>query len=188
MPPFNPLTLSLLGALSLALSAHAHDHHHHEANPAAHQHGIGELSIAIDGQQLHLELTTPADDLLGFEHAPQSTADHAKVAALMSTLRQPQQLFSLPEKAGCQLDASSLHSPLFPAAEQPEPAETVAEQGHADVQAHYRYTCTHPEQLRYLEIKLFTRFPGAAKLGVQAVTPSGQTGGEVTATANRIDL
>ena len=190
MSPLNPFTLSLLGALSLALSAHAHDHdhHHHEPNAAAHQHGIGELTIAIAGQQLHLELTTPYDDLLGFEHAPQSTTEHAKIAALMTSLRQPQNLFGLPEKAGCVLDGSDLHSPLFPAADESIPAEIAAEQGHADIQAHYRYTCAHPEQLRYLEVKLFTGFPGTAKLMVQAITPNGQTGGEVTATANRINL
>jgi hypothetical protein len=52
-------------ALEFALPARAHE-------PAAHVHGAGSLEIAIDGAAVQINLYSPLDNLLGFEHAPEN--------------------------------------------------------------------------------------------------------------------
>src|SRR5690554_4975241 len=77
------LALMLLGFISF--NASAHDHAHHSHNAAAHQHGLGHLDLVLEGQQLILELRIPAEDLLGFEHAPQTPGQQAQLEALQAT-------------------------------------------------------------------------------------------------------
>jgi len=40
----------------------------------AHEHGAASLSIALDGSRIYIDLDSPAYNVLGFEHAPSSTA------------------------------------------------------------------------------------------------------------------
>ena len=179
------LALMLLGFISF--NASAHDHAHHSHNAAAHQHGLGHLDLALEGQQLILELRIPAEDLLGFEHAPQTPGQQAQLEALQATLKQPTKLFTLPAAAQCSADAIELQSTLFA-----EPAhsgdDADAAHQHADVSAHYHFSCARVESLDQLEVTLFQRFPGSARLVLQAITPNGQYGGELNADNNRIAL
>ena len=67
----------------------------------AHEHGVGQLNIAIEGNELVMELTAPGADIVGFEHAAESDADKQAVAAALELLEQPLSLLGLPEAAGC---------------------------------------------------------------------------------------
>src|SRR5690554_5611336 len=175
MRPLSSLPLALLAAFTVSIQAH--DHGHHGSNAPAHQHGVG---------QLHLELQVPAADLLGFEHAPSTAEQHAALAAVQETLRQPERLFRLPAPARCELQASELHSSLF------APADPAIEHGrhgeHADISARYRFRCAAMSRLQQLEILVFDLFPDSQRLVLQAITPKGQTGAELTAKRNLVDL
>lgn len=190
-----PLALALTSVVSLTLHAHEqHGHAHGSHNAAAHQHGVGTLDIVIDNQQLQLELTTPASDLLGFEHEPRNQAQRDQLDNLMNTLRQPEKLFALPAAAQCNLDSAQLHSPLFAqAAHSGDDAghdhdhdHDHSEHAHADISAQYSYSCAAPAQLESLDVLLFGLFPGSEKLILQAITPRGQQGGTLTANENRV--
>ncbi|NLY57003.1 DUF2796 domain-containing protein [Pseudomonas sp. MYb185] len=198
MPRLAPLALALTAVVSLALHAHEpHDHAHGSHNAAAHQHGVGTLDIVIDGQQLLLELSTPAADLLGFEHAPHNQTQRDQLDSLMNTLRQPEKLFALPAAAQCSLDSAELHSPLFALHEHSSDdahAQHEHHHGHddehqhehADITAQYSYSCITPTRLEHLDVTLFDLFPGSEKLILQAITPQGQQGGELTVTDRRV--
>ncbi|WP_016772972.1 ZrgA family zinc uptake protein, partial [Pseudomonas sp. R62] len=83
------LLLALPFALLPLAAAHAvdeHDHDHEHGSLGAHEHGVGRLNAALDGQTLELELESPAMNLVGFEHAATSDADKAKVAAARAQL------------------------------------------------------------------------------------------------------
>lgn len=67
----------------------------------AHEHGVGQLDIAFDGNRIAMELHAPGADIVGFEYAAQSSADRAKVDDAVARLARPLALFSLPEAAGC---------------------------------------------------------------------------------------
>ena len=180
------LALFSLGLVSLSVLAHDHDHAHHH-NAAAHQHGLGHLDLVLEGEQLLLALHMPAADLLGFEHAPRTARQHQQVAALQEQLRQPQGLFRLPAAAQCSLDSAQLDSSLF--AEAPRSGDDAhSEHEHADISAHYQFSCAAPQQLQQLDVLLFERFPGSETLLLQAITPTGQQGGELNARNNRVRL
>ena len=68
-------------AIAHAADEHDHDHDHEHGSLGAHEHGVGRLNAALDGQTLELELESPAMNLVGFEHVATSDADKAKVAA-----------------------------------------------------------------------------------------------------------
>lgn len=190
MRKFTCLTLLLLGLpIQPAVARDQHTHHTHSGhhqNAAAHQHGIGQLDLALEGNQLLLVLEMPAEDLLGFEHAPRDQAQRARLDEVRATLAQADQLFQLSGSAHCKLSSVELHSSLF--ARSANPGEPAPAGGHADIRAQYQYHCTRPEQLRHLDAVLFRHFPGSERLRVQAVTPRGQASGELTAEQPRLRL
>ena len=67
----------------------------------AHEHGHGALNIAIEGDQIAIELEVPGFDIVGFEYVAETDADKATVEAALATLGDPMNLFTLPEGAGC---------------------------------------------------------------------------------------
>jgi hypothetical protein len=68
----NAVFLATSSAL-MAFSANASD------NPGAHQHGHADLQVALDGNQIDLIFTSPAYNLLGFEHRARTEDQKALV-------------------------------------------------------------------------------------------------------------
>lgn len=87
-----PLIIALAATPALAEESRQMD---------AHEHGTGSLNIAAEGNTVAMELHAPGADIVGFEYAPESEADQAKVAAAVEALEAPLDLFVLPEAAGC---------------------------------------------------------------------------------------
>ncbi|MEP5729624.1 MAG: DUF2796 domain-containing protein [Sulfitobacter sp.] len=73
----------------------------------AHEHGVGQLDIAFDGDQIAMALHAPGADIVGFEYAAQSAEDRAKVDAAVANLAKPLDLFALPAAAGCSVVQAS---------------------------------------------------------------------------------
>jgi len=183
-------------AMPLSIYALAYEHEEH-ASLDAHEHGVASLNLAIEGKQISIDLDSPAVNLLGFEHAASQPEDIAKVAAVQAQLRQAEQLFQFPEDAGCTVASTDLVSPLF-AEHQHEQEESVHESEHesveheheheheehnsqhADIEAHFVFDCSMPAALTNMQLPLFKIFPGLQRLNLQAVTPSGQMGAELT--------
>ncbi|MBD9565180.1 DUF2796 domain-containing protein [Pseudomonas sp. PDM09] len=178
--------------LAVAHAAVEHDHDHDEhGSLSAHEHGVGRLNAALDGQTLELELESPAMNLVGFEHAATTDADKAKVTAVHAQLEKPLVLFNLPKAAGCVVATQELESPLFgdkPDADDHD--EEEAKDGHehhhdhSEIHAHYQFSCSAPGALKTLDLaNIFNTFPATQKIQVQLISPSGQQGIEVTAKA-----
>ena len=74
----------------------------------AHEHGHGELNIAIEGQALAIELHVPGADIVGFEHVATSDEDKARIEEAKTVLSKPLDLFVLPDSAGCTLTEGSV--------------------------------------------------------------------------------
>lgn len=53
-----------------------------------HVHGLSELTIAMEGKSLEIQLTSPAMNLVGFEHKASSKKDNAAVENATSLLRE----------------------------------------------------------------------------------------------------
>jgi hypothetical protein len=183
-------------AVAQAAEVHDHDHEHQHGSLGAHEHGVGRLNAALDGQTLELELESPAMNLVGFEHAATSDADKAKVAAVRGQLEKPLALFNLPKAAGCVVASQELESPLF--GDKPDTDDQdddhdedvkdadghPHEHDHSEIHAHYQFTCAAPGALKNLDLAtIFSTFPATQKFQVQLISPSGQQGVEVTAKA-----
>ena len=192
------LLLALPFALLPLAVAHAANEPEH-GSLGAHEHGVGRLNAALDGQTLELELESPAMNLVGFEHPATTDADKAKVAAVRALLDKPLELFNLPKAAGCVVANQELESPLFgdPAPEDadddddddhaPEaaagtqPAVAEHHHDHSEIHAHYQFTCATPAALKTLDLgQVFKTFPATHKIQVQLISGSGQQGVDVT--------
>jgi hypothetical protein len=181
-------------AIAHAADEHDHDHDHEHGSLGAHEHGVGRLNAALDGQtlELELELESPAMNLVGFEHIATSDADKAKVAAARAQLEKPLALFSLPAAAGCKVVSQELESPLFgdkPDADDHDEDEADKDghehhHDHSEIHAHYQFNCATPGALKTLDLaNVFKTFPATQKIQVQLISASGQQGTEVTAKA-----
>lgn len=158
--------------------------------PGVHEHGFGRLSLALDQQQLVLELLAPAADIVGFEHAPGNDAEQTQLTAALSRVQQAETLFNLPEAAACRLVESQLveenaHQHEIEEHQHADHTEHADENtdkhhdhhdehGHNDVLVQYRYQCRQPQALNRLATTLFEQFPSLARLELQGIMPSGQ--------------
>ena len=146
---------------------------------AGHRHGSASLNVSVDGA-LQIGLDGPADNLLGFEHAPRNDAQKKTVARAEQLLRQPAQLFELPPGAECQAQPSEVEMKL--------PAAGSGET-HSEVEAQWRWEGARPAALAHVDVgKLFKAFPRLKQLDVQIVTPSGQAAAVHKPGAPRVKL
>ena len=182
------LPFALLPFAAIAAEhSHEHDHEHDHAEHGsldAHEHGAAQLNVVLDGKMLHLQLDSPAMNLVGFEHAAKSDADKAKVAAARSQLAQPQVLFGL-NAGDCNISKQEVESPLFAkhadSHGHKHEHEKSHDSEHSDIHAHYSLDCQKPEDLQQLDLgELFKRFPATEKIQVQLIGPNGQQGLELT--------
>lgn len=156
--------LALCWLLAAAAPAQAHK---------AHQHGVVNLDVALQGSTLSLQMTMPMDSLVGFEHRPRTPAQQQAAAAALQLLQQPDRLFTLAEAAQCRLGASQVEGAALQPAD-PAAARTP-EPEHADVEAEYRFECAQPARLGQFELQLFERFARIQRIDVQTAGPQGQS-------------
>jgi hypothetical protein len=132
----------------------------------AHQHGAANLLVSLDGRVLQIAFDGPADNLLGFEHAPRTDAQKRAVARAEQQLRQPVQLFATPPAAECQAQPARVEM-MLPA--------TDSKETHSEVEAEWRWECGKPDALTHVDASgLFKAFSRLKQLKVQIVTAQGQ--------------
>ena len=168
--PFILLTcLSLLLPVGQALA----DQHEHEQH-VAHVHGEALLLVAVDGNTVEMELRSPAMNILGFEHRPQTELQRQQADQAVTTLKDAGLLFSLPAGALCY----------------PDQVDTAFEDhdGHAEFIATYSYTCRKPALIKQLLVKLFEQFPLTERIEAQSISPRGQHAMELDAENRILDL
>jgi len=172
------LTASLLAPLAFvtpwasADEKHEHDHEPQHRQHGAHVHGIAALNLALEGQEVHIELDSPAANTVGFEHAPSSEADHSALDKAVATLKDGDRLFRFNAEAGCRMEKAGVTSALLSGEHEGET--------HSDIEAAYHFECAQPGKLTQLNVELFEAFPGMEKLNVQYVVESKQGAAQLT--------
>ncbi|WP_166418111.1 ZrgA family zinc uptake protein [Cochlodiniinecator piscidefendens] len=147
-----------------------------------HEHGVGILNIAIDGTAVAMEFQAPGADIVGFEYAAESEADHAKIDAAVATLMDPLNLFALPDAAECTVTQASAEL------ESEEHEEHTGETGHTEFHAEFTFTCVNSASLSEIAFPYFDTFENARKLEVQIATTTGAHAFEVERDAPLLDL
>ena len=152
----------------------------------AHEHGAATLHVAIDGDRLQLELSSPLDNLVGFERAPRNDTVNAAVRRMAERLREPERLFVTTPDARCTRASVELASPVLDpallgnAAKSRAPAKSAGGGGHASLEASFAFRCEQPAKLSGLDVKLFEAFPHLKRLDVQVAGAKKQSSGKLT--------
>jgi len=177
-------------------AAEEHDHHHDEHHQhGAHVHGLAALNLALEGREVHIELDSPAANIVGFEHAPASESDHAALDQAVAVLKDGDRLFRFNDEAGCRMENAKVSSELLEEEHEKHEHEGHAEEHadeqheheheeggtHSDIEVAYHFECSAPGALKQLTVELFKAFPGMHELEVQYVIESKQGAAELTA-------
>lgn len=183
------LTLAAVGIL-----ASAQEHQHRQLG--THEHGVGQLNVALEREELHIELISPAMNIVGFEHAPKNPEQEQVVQRASKTLQDGSNVFSLPSAAQCQLAKAEVETDIS-GEDHHENEHRGEEHTHQDDAEHeeevhsefhvsYAFRCANPDALTHIDVNLFTLFSGTEELEAQLITEGGQTSANLTASSARI--
>ena len=180
----------------------------------AHVHGEAILQLVIDDSGALATFKSPAADIVGFERHPETDAEKQAVADALAQLSDFTALFTLPEAAGCTIDHAHADFEVEAAGDDHEDHdhheegeehhdegeehhhedehhdedEMQAEVGHAEFHAEFEMTCADTSSLTSLQTSVFDLFPSLEALEVEAVTPAGQSGAELTPQSAEMSL
>jgi hypothetical protein len=152
----------------------------------AHEHGVALLTVAWSGSEIVMELETPAFNVLGFEHAPSTTAEEELLAESVAMLQEGNLLQILAADAECTLSDAVVNTTIGEDEHEHEEegeAEHEEEEGevHSDIDVSYTFQCQNPEQIEMVDAgELFAQFPNFEELEVQWVSDTQQSSAELT--------
>lgn len=155
----------------------------------AHEHGAAELTLAWSGSEVAIELRTPAHNVVGFEHAPESEEEQALLAESLQALEEEELFRILPEGAGCELTGAEVHSGVGEAEEhadeeaehEGEGAGHEEEETHSEIDVEYTLLCADAAAIEALDMsELFARFPNFEEVRAQWVSDTQQSAKDLT--------
>jgi hypothetical protein len=145
----------------------------------AHVHGVATLDVAIEGNRLTLDFSSPLDNLVGFERAPRNDKEKARVAQLLERLRKPEDLFVPSAAARCKTGPVKIDAPVLDA-----PAKAPKGE-HASLAVMVEFRCGEPQKLADLRVMLFDAFPNVKRIDAQVVGARKQSATRLTS-GNRV--
>lgn len=191
-----PLVLALLATPTLAQETRQLD---------SHEHGVGKLNIAVDGNTVAMEFHAPGADIVGFEYAAESADDRSTIDAAVAILARPLELFVLPSAAACsvvqasaELESEDPHNAHGDHDEDHDDDQAEGhdahdddhadEAGHTEFHAAYTLTCGNPDDISEITFAYFDTFENAREIEVQIISASGAQAFEVERDDPKLDL
>ena len=167
----------------------------------AHVHGEAEMTLVVEGQSLHIELTAPAMSIVGFEHRAQSPAQIDAVRTAREVLRNAADIFGF-VGVQCDLQAVELdfaavwdeasahgaghaeHHARHDAVSEPQSVN----ESHSDISANYSFLCTNERRLEAVSVGQDELPFGLQAINAMWVSESSQGAAALTAAARVIEL
>ena len=144
----------------------------------AHEHGVGTLNLAIEGDRVLIELSGPMASFVGFEHAPESATEQQALTEAENALASPDSLLVFNASARCTAADVAVHLPeTFESGEH-----------HFEVEAGYEFQCADTERLSHLDVRLFATFPALEEIEAQVITLTGALVQELEPGSERLRL
>jgi len=188
------MVLILLSAMAQAVEYRRHE---------AHAHGVAHLNVAIEGNRLYIEFSSPAANIVGFEHRPRTQDQKGAIQAAIQKLKKGDKLFVLPPGSRSQLETAEVDTDIddhdshgtdsghvrkdndHHASEDSHDkdhhdADGHENERHSEFKAKYQFSCDNPKALSHIQVKLFQAFPGIEHIEVQLVTEQRQTAQDLT--------
>ena len=169
----------------------------------AHVHGVATLQVALDGNRLDVDFSSPLDNLVGFEHAPRTDKQKAAVRQMAERLNAPELWFVPNAEAGCKRTSVNLESAVLDrvllSGAGPERKSSMAKPDarkdtkshageHSALSADIVFTCDRPRALSGLELKLFDAFPKLKRIDAQMAVTNKQKAAKLTPRARNLAL
>lgn len=175
----------------------------HSSSVGAHSHGTATLQAIMEGDILHLEVQTPAVNIVGFEHPARTAEQIAALERAQAALATTDSAFRLVD-GECRLlesswDFSAVQADGEKSSSDKDGASTPShdsahheseqEHGeHGDVVGHYGYQCEDPGSLESIIVTLLDTFSGIQSLAVEWIVEGKQGTVTLDADHNRIHL
>lgn len=195
-------------AIPFLTIAHAAQAEQRQLGP--HEHGHGNLNIAVEGNSVQMELVVPGADIVGFEHEATTPEQKAQIKEAEAQLKDVLKQFMLPAAASCKLVKADVEVEVGTEHEHEHEAGKEAhkelghEKGkhkdehkegahdggerHSEFDATYTLDCANPEQIKSIHFAYFKSFPNAKSLSVKIVSDKQQGSYEVTAEKPDLEL
>ncbi len=148
----------------------------------AHIHGEAKLNIVFEGPELLIELKSPSYNLVGFEHAPKTKNQLELVENTISLLKNFKNVANTSSEANCKIaDASvstsmrGIHEDEHHEDEHHEDEhhedehQHSAKEIHSEFSATYSLICNKPENLKSIQLELFSTFELMEEIAVQMI-------------------
>ncbi|MFV0321301.1 MAG: DUF2796 domain-containing protein [Alphaproteobacteria bacterium] len=127
-------SILLLSTFTLVFSAFANDHGDHEHREGqVHTHGHAQSQIILDDNDLDIHIFGAADSFIGFEHAPETAGEEAKIAEIKKHI-DAGDIVTLNKEAQCVFKDGNFDL-------------DIAEGEHANVEIELEYECAMAEKL-----------------------------------------
>jgi hypothetical protein len=148
-----------------------------------HEHGKVTFNVAVEGNTVSIELDGPADNFIGFEHAPRTDAQRKAVRDMAELLESGRDLIAFTPAAGCKFTATELKAPQWQGKHGGK-----EEHAHADYAARFTYRCDRPGQLDWLQLRVLSKLRGVHEARVNILTSTRQGSDTVKTADARVRL
>ena len=148
----------------------------------AHIHGEAKLNIVFEGPELLIELKSPSYNLVGFEHAPKTKNQLELLENTISLLKNFKNVADTSTEANCKIaDASvstsmrGIHEDEHHEDEHHEDEhhedehQHSAKEIHSEFSATYSLICNKPENLKSIQLEIFSTFELMEEIAVQMI-------------------
>ena len=150
-----------------------------------HEHGVGELNIAVEGSTIEFEFMIPGADIAGFEYVAKSDEDIAKINQALKTFDDYTNIFTIPSNSLCELNGQKV---ALKEEDEHDDHDEHDEEAHNEFVAHYSFNCGNVKEIDRIDFPYFNTFPNSGELEVQFVSGVGSTSFEVEGDKPFIDL
>ena len=160
--------------------------------PAQHVHGVIELGVVVEGDTVAVSLRAPLDDVVGFEHAPESDEQRERIRQAAAMLSNADAMFGLAGSASCSISDTSVDGPAYVTEHLAggEAGSAGSHDGHhhdaghddsdhhdseehSEINAGYEWECGNVSALDALALRFTESFVGVETIEIQILTSAG---------------
>ena len=170
------LSLGILFGLAAPFPASGAEKRHADG----HAHGIAEINIAVEGKKIVVELFTPTEGLMGFEHEAKTDVERKKRDAAVRVLESRfDELVILDKKLGCKSKPGKVS---VVRSESRDGKETTHAYGsskrsgeHREARVTFEYECQQSPAGSRVQFGVTKLFPEIHELKVQVLSDANQS-------------
>lgn len=141
----------------------------------AHEHGSAEMTVAWIDNDVVIDLTSPTDNVFGFEYEPETDEDIA-IATEQTNALTAEGTITINDEASCALA-------------EPVSTEVTYEGSHAEIVASWMFTCENPDDITLVDAtELFSMFPNFVDIDAEWISATDQSSAELSPEAPTLAL